>query len=239
MIKYFRKIRQNLISEGKTSKYLKYAIGEIVLVVIGILIALQINNWNENRKNQSFEQQILRELVQDIASDTANINAQLRRYNRIINQINYRLNDTVRNDSLSEQFDLLFAGISFNLNLTTYETLQGKGLHTLRNGELRRSISEYYNKCQWYLDMIQRENNNFQNIYQEPFIKEYIRISYDDSDDPNRVPKDWESLLESEEFENFLGFKKRNLIYSHYFYNAIIKRAEETMSDIQPFLKAD
>ena len=47
MIKFFRTIRKNLISEGKTVNYLKYAIGEIVLVIIGILIALQINNWNE------------------------------------------------------------------------------------------------------------------------------------------------------------------------------------------------
>ena len=50
MIKFFRKIRYDLMSENKTSKYFKYAIGEIVLVVIGILIALSINNWNENRK---------------------------------------------------------------------------------------------------------------------------------------------------------------------------------------------
>jgi hypothetical protein len=50
MIKFFRKIRQNLLLEGKTGKYLKYAIGEIVLVVIGILIALQINNWHDHRK---------------------------------------------------------------------------------------------------------------------------------------------------------------------------------------------
>ncbi|QIE58733.1 hypothetical protein G5B37_03890 [Rasiella rasia] len=55
MIKFFRKIRQNLLSEGKTGKYFKYAIGEIILVVIGILIALQINNWNENRKNKITE----------------------------------------------------------------------------------------------------------------------------------------------------------------------------------------
>ena len=50
MTKIFRKIRQNLIIEKKTSNYLKYAIGEIVLVMIGILLALQINNWNEKRK---------------------------------------------------------------------------------------------------------------------------------------------------------------------------------------------
>ena len=57
MIKFFRKIRQNLLSEGKTGKYLKYAIGEIILVVIGILIALSINNWNDNQNktgNDSF-----------------------------------------------------------------------------------------------------------------------------------------------------------------------------------------
>lgn len=50
MIKFFRNIRRQLLGEGKTGRYLKYAIGEIVLVVIGILIALSINNWNENRK---------------------------------------------------------------------------------------------------------------------------------------------------------------------------------------------
>ena len=49
MIKFFRKIRFNLIGTKETGKYFKYAIGEIILVVIGILIALQVNNWNENR----------------------------------------------------------------------------------------------------------------------------------------------------------------------------------------------
>ena len=49
MIKFFRKIRQNLLSEGRTGKYFKYALGEILLVVLGILIALQINNWNGER----------------------------------------------------------------------------------------------------------------------------------------------------------------------------------------------
>ena len=50
MIKFFRKIRRKLLTENKISKYLLYAIGEIILVVIGILIALQVNNWNEDRK---------------------------------------------------------------------------------------------------------------------------------------------------------------------------------------------
>lgn len=66
MIKFFRKIRRTLLSEGKTGQYLKYAIGEIVLVVIGILIALQINNWNQARKDD----RILNEYLVKIKSHT-------------------------------------------------------------------------------------------------------------------------------------------------------------------------
>ena len=70
MLKFFRKIRQNLLSEGKTAKYLKYALGEIVLVVIGILIALSINNWNEDRKDTNREKATLYKFLQDLKSDS-------------------------------------------------------------------------------------------------------------------------------------------------------------------------
>lgn len=66
MIKLFRNIRKNLFDQGKTSKYFKYAIGEIFLVVIGILIALQINNWNENRKANIEETALLESLYENL-----------------------------------------------------------------------------------------------------------------------------------------------------------------------------
>ncbi len=66
MIKLFRRIRQNLLNEGKTTKYFKYAIGEIILVVIGILLALQINTWNENRKAKIEETAILESLYENL-----------------------------------------------------------------------------------------------------------------------------------------------------------------------------
>jgi len=65
MFKFFRTIRHSLIMENKTSKYFKYAIGEIILVVIGILIALQINNWNKVRISRIVEQSILSNLQED------------------------------------------------------------------------------------------------------------------------------------------------------------------------------
>lgn len=69
MIKFFRKIRQNMIKENKISKYMLYAIGEIILVVIGILIALQINNWNEKRLNENKIISILKEVQNDLKED--------------------------------------------------------------------------------------------------------------------------------------------------------------------------
>ena len=73
MIKFFRHIRQQLLTENKFSKYLLYAIGEIVLVVIGILIALSINNWNENRKNKLTESEYYCKLLADFELDRKNI----------------------------------------------------------------------------------------------------------------------------------------------------------------------
>ena len=85
MIKFFRKIRQNLLSEGKTTEYFKYAIGEIVLVVIGILIALQINTWNENKKTNFKEHALIVSLKQELTTN-------LEELNRII-EINRKRND--------------------------------------------------------------------------------------------------------------------------------------------------
>ena len=63
MINFFRKIRQRLLAENRFSRYLLYSIGEIVLVMIGILMALQVNNWNEERKQNKSEISILKSLI--------------------------------------------------------------------------------------------------------------------------------------------------------------------------------
>lgn len=73
MIKFFRQFRRQMLSEGKTTKYVKYAIGEILLVVIGILIALQINTWNEERKDRNREQVILKNLQADFKTNIDNV----------------------------------------------------------------------------------------------------------------------------------------------------------------------
>jgi hypothetical protein len=74
MIKFFRKIRQNLLAEGKTGKYLKYAVGEIILVVIGILIALSLNNWNQKKSERKSEKKYIFSLIEDAKTDLSNFN---------------------------------------------------------------------------------------------------------------------------------------------------------------------
>jgi len=73
MIKFFRKTRQNLINEGKTAKYVKYAIGEIILVVIGIMIALSLNNWNTDNANKKIVYKNSKTLIQNLEKDSVYI----------------------------------------------------------------------------------------------------------------------------------------------------------------------
>lgn len=83
MIKIFRRIRQSYLFENKTGKYLTYAFGEIILVVIGILIALQLNNWNENRKIKTFEKDLLIGLQTQLIGDFGLINRSIEGNKRV------------------------------------------------------------------------------------------------------------------------------------------------------------
>src|SRR5210317_82159 len=94
MIKFFRKIRQNLLSEGKSGKYLKYAVGEIILVVIGILIAVQLNDFNEKKNSQNELDQLLIDLTEFMESQKVLINFEL---------TNIKQKDSILNNLIQNQ----------------------------------------------------------------------------------------------------------------------------------------
>lgn len=98
MLKFFRNIRHKLLAEGKTINYLKYAFGEIVLVVIGILIALQINNWNEHRKQAKNYIKILKTIRNDMVVDTTNIRAVFKIYDKLEPAFLLSMKDTISKD---------------------------------------------------------------------------------------------------------------------------------------------
>ncbi len=102
MFRFFRKIRQQLLSQNKISKYLLYAIGEIVLVVIGILIALQINNWNEKIKTQENVQAQLINVIDAIESD-------VKSYENLLSQEGFRFHAVKYLLGLAEEEILIYS----------------------------------------------------------------------------------------------------------------------------------
>ncbi len=151
MIKFFRKIRYNLMETGKAGKYFKYAIGEIVLVVIGILIALSINNWNERRKETIQEQFILKRLSTDIASDINQVSFEVDLINKNSEELKFCIDVilqkkeasiSVFRDNLKSMLNLT----SFNQNKTTFNNIISSGqIEYIKNQNLTDSITKYYN----------------------------------------------------------------------------------------------
>jgi hypothetical protein len=151
MIKFFRKIRQNLLSEGKTGKYLKYAIGEIVLVVIGILIALQINNWNESRKETIQEQFILKRLRTDITSDLSQVSNEIVLIDKNSEELKFCIDVILQKKEASisvfrDNLKSILNLNSFNQNKTTFDNIISSGqIEYIKNQNLTDSITKYYN----------------------------------------------------------------------------------------------
>ena len=162
MIKFFRHIRQNLIMENKTGKYLKYAIGEIVLVVIGILIALQINNWNEKRKARVKEVEILKDFQIALQFEIIQIDSVIYQSNRakasIHKILNHLENDLPYSDSLDyDFFNTALVFFSEGLNSGVYETLKSTGFDVITNKDIRDLIILIYDEFNtWLLTTEQR-----------------------------------------------------------------------------------
>ena len=151
MIKFFRKIRYNLMEQNKTGKYFKYAIGEIILVVIGILIALSINNWNQARLENLEEQIALINLKQDFDFNYRTLDSLLtltKKSKEIeFNILNYTGNKP-KPKTEDEFNDLLnrSLGLSefFPRNGSLDELLSSGKLKVIKNQRLRKSLSSWY-----------------------------------------------------------------------------------------------
>jgi len=127
MIKFFRKIRQNLLMENKTGKYFKYAIGEIVLVVIGILIALSINNWNEQVKKDKKIASVFETIKKDIISDIKDADKFIQFYVAKDSLVGLVLNHKVSKEQYQKNPDLRTIVMWYeelSINKLGYETLK-------------------------------------------------------------------------------------------------------------------
>ncbi len=151
MIKFFRKIRQNLLSEGKTGKYLKYALGEIILVMIGILLALQVNNLNELRKSKQAKSTYIDRLINDLKADTTAFSFHIKNVQSKANDGKYIMSVINENKTIvnNKVFVLRLQNIG-RVNVprkanNTFLDLQSSGnLKLFNNDSIVNTIRSYY-----------------------------------------------------------------------------------------------
>lgn len=190
MIKFFRDIRQHMIKENKATKYLLYAVGEIILVVIGILIALQINNWNEIRKEKLRIVNYLYEIKDDLDQDMVFFKKNLEQYDSLIKfkewGMSYTKYDYSQKNSLlkyrfSNYTDTKILDIAFNKMMDSglsefydfetivnqirrYYLIDGKKYNVMIDWDKRWTDHELL----WFLN---NDDNNFEmTIYDYPTI---------------------------------------------------------------------
>lgn len=165
MINIFRKLRRRLLAEHKFTRYLLYAIGEIVLVVIGILIALQINNWNQGRLNAAKEDAYLENLERDLQNQLSSIDLQLEYEQKYITLgtvilDDYYATDVIALDStLSANLSILTERKTFVRTDPTFEDMLSTGnIGLLRNNGLRNALIEYYQELERIEKVLQNNN---------------------------------------------------------------------------------
>ncbi len=220
MIKFLRKIRQNLLSEGKTGKYLKYAIGEIVLVVIGILIALSINNWNQNRLNSIEEQRILTAISEELQLSSFLFGrGKNLQENKILAAKNLLKEIQVRKEkpnleSLDSDIDILTKRWLSGTPTSVYDALIGSGELKLISSEKLRNELAQLKSDQEFLQLFEEIQLRFEDEQLSPFLnkninRSAIRLMKNNNPRISDIPlipykASYGPLLENMEFTNLL-----------------------------------
>lgn len=203
MVQLFRKIRHRLLTENRFTKYLLYAVGEIILVVIGILIALQINNSNEYQKLRDREVILLTELRDNLVNDTLDLRYNIRNNNKRIrsNEVILQALTTSQafHDSLTFHFGNLFGNFQFIENTSAWENLKSSGLDLISNDSLRNAISKLYSTHYQYLENFERgADDRYQWDHFYPQLLENLSI---DTMWRHGSPVDFENLKEDRKFK--------------------------------------
>ena len=196
MLRIFRNIRQKLAAENKVMAYLRYAIGEILLVVIGILIALQVNNWNENRKEHLIEIKYLKNLKHDLQSDSTD----LVYYKNIrVGQANAarELIELAKTKNVSDVFklDSLYTTVAlwweFVPNNNTFEELRSSGnLKLLRNDSIKNLLLDLNKENE---DLVSSRNHMRREYENYLYDQKNSLVNFLDVNDPEQIKNiiDW------------------------------------------------
>ncbi|WP_099547103.1 DUF6090 family protein [Maribacter sp. 4G9] len=252
MIKFFRKIRQKMLTENKFSKYFLYAIGEIVLVVIGILIALQINNWNEQSKIRKSADTQLNQLSQNISDDLIQLDA----LNEVIETY------IIKNQTLSDQFQQIIPFDSlttsfittslfeqnFYANTTAYDKLNMTGEFTVLPKALQMDITAYYNLLNRIKEREEITNtfikkeiepyyfNNYSKYHRKGSNKHPLLEEYYKNDKREAIPLDTSAIMDDDKMATLNFARLYQIKIQQEFYEEALQKGIKLKVSIDEYL---
>ncbi|TFV93628.1 hypothetical protein E4S40_15405 [Algoriphagus kandeliae] len=220
------------------TKYFKYALGEIVLVVIGILIALSINNWNEERKSSLLELKLLKEVEVSMKEDSLLLNnaiARMQRQSRIAEGIRAHFS---QRKAYHDTLDTSFGRVSFLFNTqfsyAAYESLTLAGLNLIRNDSLRLQLPDYYH----FLKNIEEVGQEFDlPVYFRTTIYPKYFNSFSWGED-GAHPADYDRLLNSSDFMVALDYVRNDSRFYTNNYKEIYSMNQKLLKMIRTELKS-
>lgn len=210
MVKFFRRIRLKMLENGRLKNYLLYAFGEIILVVLGILIALEINNWNEDRKNMEKEELILREILHSLAQDSINMEKYIQRIDTSTKASKILLTLPEYNDSLINDFVNSIASVVIVPTNAAFEQLKSTGMDIVKNDSLRQLIVTYYDVTSKNVQEKLRTNlGEYNTKVMLPFYYENFKFVSSDTtfSDLKFIPKSYSKLIKNPDYYTTLVFK--------------------------------
>jgi hypothetical protein len=196
---------------SRTGRYLKYAIGEIILVMVGILLALQINNWNEGKKIAQLKQKLYVELRASIMTDTVSYNNSIKHYKSAYSNAELLKAKIASDAPYSSELDSSFALIErIQPNESDYIILRrisDVGIEIIDDAELKNEFIHYYEDSKNFVKFGGKARELLQEIYPKYFISHDVYIS--------ATPEDFEQLKKANDFKVALDYcfqSAKNLI---------------------------
>ena len=239
MIKFFRNIRKSLIQQNQMGKYFKYAIGEILLVVIGILIALQINNWNEQRKVLFAEKETIKSLKLEFEKNLVDLDSNIGAIEAFINAGNILLEHTNPNyqyGTLNKVDSLISMTIRMAVwdpSLYTLSNIKNSGkLSSLTNNNLKELLIEwesfYTNLLSWYDFYVSGGKKYFEFLEENAIVRNINTNGMGFQFGKSKFEGSNEQLLRKTSFENILT----NRVFNNGFILEYYKEAQERLNTI-------
>jgi len=230
------------MAEKKTRQYLLYAIGEILLVVIGILIALSINNWNEGNKKQASELAILKEIRSGLKRDSSEINRSIFTLKLVENGIKqsqkYLDGQAVNSDSVGYNFGWTLFSSELELSIVPYENLKAKGVDLISSSDTRASLISYYESSQDFAQ--EASGGSFMNFddFRRQSALHFDNIAFFDDISKNKasirsiLPQDSRLLRQDKLYRTYLNTRLADIETMIYFTFEEVRERIEKVKEI-------